>query len=251
MKKASVVAMAMGMILVLAAFGVAGGDKNRGDNGTGSTYENGCEDQPCFADAPQPGPSLLTVTAAEEASALSDAEIGHLQFIREEEKMARDVYLVLYEAWGSPVFLNIAASEQRHMDAMARLLDFYGIEDPVTSDEIGAFTDPDIRDLYGDLVSRGLESEAEAMRAGGCIEEYDIADIWLAYDETDEIRIQRVYENLYEGSYNHLDAFVHNYELLTGEVYVQQLLSAEEFAYVMAFETRARQSQQSAGQGGR
>ena len=83
----------------------------------------------------------------------------------------------------------------------------------MTSDEIGAFNDDTIADLYIKLRDWGLASEEDALLVGGFIEEYDILDIWKAYDETDEERIKRVYQNLYEGSYNHLDAFVFNYEL--------------------------------------
>ena len=52
--------------------------------------------------------------------------------IREEEKLARDVYITLGEQWGLPIFASIAESEQRHMDAFGRLIDKYGLEDPVT-----------------------------------------------------------------------------------------------------------------------
>ena len=39
---------------------------------------------------------------------LSDAEILGLQFMREEEKLARDVYVSLYEQWGLMPFKNIS-----------------------------------------------------------------------------------------------------------------------------------------------
>ncbi|MDP2030099.1 MAG: DUF2202 domain-containing protein [Thiobacillus sp.] len=48
-----------------------------------------------------------------------------LLFMREEEKLARDVYLTLYETWGLAVFSNIASSEQSHMDALLKLLRTY------------------------------------------------------------------------------------------------------------------------------
>lgn len=70
---------------------------------------------------------------------VDDTEIYHLLFIREEEEMARDVYRVLYKKWGNPIFANIEESEQTHMDAMANLLAFYRIYDPVTNDETGEF----------------------------------------------------------------------------------------------------------------
>jgi len=244
MKKMLTMVIALGLMLIPVSAVIAGGDQNQGDKGTGGTYENGCVEQPCFENAPKPGSSVvLTTQAVASTAALDETEIDHLVFIREEEKLARDVYLSLYQKWGNPVFAKIAESEQAHMDAMANLLSFYGIDDPVTNDVIGAYTNQDIGDLFQDLINWGLLSEKDALLVGGYIEEYDILDIWKAYEETDEVRIQRVYQNLYEGSYNHLDAFVYNYELLTGESYVPQLLSKTQYDLVMAFVTQAKQSQ--------
>ena len=224
---------------------MAGGDQNRGEIGQGSTYENNCEDQPCFEDATMPGSSdTLIMQSANETSELDDTETHHVLFIREEEKMARDVYRVLYEKWGNPIFSNIVESEQAHMDAMTNLIAFYGIVDPVTSDETGAFTDKDIAGLYSDLVEWGSQSEIDALLAGAYIEEYDILDIWKACEETDEERIQEVYQNLYEGSYNHLDAFVYVYELVADESYEPKLLSADEYEDVLNFKTQANQAQE-------
>jgi hypothetical protein len=233
--------MFMGTLTVMA-----GGDKNRGEIGKGSTYENSCEDQPCFEDAPMPGSSAtLIMESADKTSELDETEIDHLLFIREEEKMARDVYRVLYEKWGNPIFANIVASEQAHMDAMAKLLAFYGIDDPVKSDEIGDFTNPIIAALYSDIVDGDLkpESEIDALLVGAYIEEYDILDISEAYNKTNEERIRKVYQNLYEDSYNHLDAFVYVYELLSGESYEPELLLEGECNVVMNSDTQDNQAQ--------
>jgi len=239
----------MFMLLTVFAFGImfmgiptvmAGGDQNRGEIGQGSTYENNCEEQPCFEDAPMPGSSAtLIMQSADKTSELDDTEIHHLLFIREEEKMARDVYRILYEIWSNPIFANIIESEQAHMDAVANLLTFYGIDDPVTSDATGDFNDEAIVKLYSDLVAWGSRSEIDALLVGAYIEEYDIIDIWTAYDETDEDRILNVYQNLYEGSYNHLDAFVYVYELVAGESYIPEFLSVGDYKDVMNFETQA------------
>ena len=48
---------------------------------------------------------------------LTEAEENHILYMREEEKLARDVYLTLYELWGAEIFANISESEQQHMDA--------------------------------------------------------------------------------------------------------------------------------------
>jgi len=55
--------------------------------------------------------------------ALSAGDAENLAFMREEEKLARDVYLYLFEFWGQLIFENIAAGEQQHMDAVWSLMD--------------------------------------------------------------------------------------------------------------------------------
>mgnify|MGYP003589105545 CR=1 FL=1 len=47
-------------------------------------------------------------------ASLSDAEKKGLLLMREEEKLARDLYLALYDKWGTRAFSNIAQSEQHH-----------------------------------------------------------------------------------------------------------------------------------------
>jgi hypothetical protein len=144
---------------------------------------------------------------------LTELEEQNILFMREEEKLARDVYLVMYDLWGANIFANISESEQRHMDAIERLITRYGLTDPVVDDDpeaddvIGVFTDPDLQKLYDDLVDAGEASLEAALKVGVMIEEKDIADLEQALTETEKRNIQRVFQNLLNGSYNHLDAF--------------------------------------------
>ena len=128
-------------------------------------------------------------------------------FMREEEKVARDVYLTLYDEWGLRVFSNIASSEQQHMDAILTLINLYGLTDPVGSNDVGVFTNPDLQALYDDLLAQGLESPAAAIEVGILIEQTDIADLQTRLAATDNSNIERVYNNLLRGSQNHLAAF--------------------------------------------
>lgn len=138
---------------------------------------------------------------------ISATEREHLVFMREEEKLARDVYTVMYQKWASRIFVNISASEQTHMNAILTLLNRYGIEDPVGENGVGTFTDPELKTLYDELVARGNTSLEEALRVGVAIEELDIADLKDAMSVTDNGDILRVYGNLLRGSQNHLHAF--------------------------------------------
>lgn len=168
------------------------------------------------------------VAAAPRASggALSAEEAATLVYMREEEKLARDVYLTLYQQWGLDVFALIAESEQTHTSTVAKMLDTYGIPDPVVDDSVGVFVDPHLSELYQGLVARGLVSALEALYVGGAIEELDMFDIQNAIDETDEASLQSMYDELMRGSRNHLRAFVGQIEAL-GIDYVAQYLSQE------------------------
>ena len=143
---------------------------------------------------------------------LTDREIEHLTYIREEEKLARDVYLTLYKSYQVPIFDNISESEQRHMDAIKRLIDKYGLKDPVEDDTVGNFTNPVFTELYEELVEKGEASYCDALQVGIDIEVLDIEDIEIALNDVEARDVTRVLNNLLSGSYNHLNAFTSQYE---------------------------------------
>ena len=142
---------------------------------------------------------------------LSIAESDGLLFMREEEKLARDVYIYLYAQWGAEVFDNISKSEQTHTDAILTLLDKYGIVDPVGNTEEGIFVNTDLQALYDALIISGSSSLINALYVGAEIEEIDILDIQALVDTLDGNEdVAIVYESLLKGSRNHLRAFVKN-----------------------------------------
>ena len=109
---------------------------------------------------------------------LTQAEIDGLLYMREEEKLAQDVYTSLYQTWNLPVFKNISASEQSHFDALGVLIQRYGLTDPANT-QAGVFTNPDLQALYNDLMSQGKHSISEALMVGAAIEEIDILEDYL------------------------------------------------------------------------
>ncbi len=148
--------------------------------------------------------------------------------------MARDVYLTLYETWGSQVFSNIARSEQSHIDAVKTLLDRYGIVDPAAGKDIAQFTDPNLQALYDELVELGQQSLADAFWVGALIEETDIQDLIEELETVEHSDIQRVYEQLKQGSENHLRAFVTTLERQTGETYEPQVLDQATYDQIIS-----------------
>ena len=163
-----------------------------------------------------------------DTASLTDVEIASILFMREEEKLARDVYLTLGDFWSLTVFDNIAASEQQHMNAMKKLVGKFALEDPVVDDnDVGSFANDELSALYPALVGSGEQSRHEALLVGAFIEEVDMEDIRFAIDTTDRSDIRKVYESLLCGSRNHLRAFVAQIES-NGEVYESQLYPADD-----------------------
>jgi len=158
---------------------------------------------------------------------LSEAEAEGLSFMHEEEKLARDVYLMLYEQWGIRIFQNIAKAEETHMSAVADLLERYGLPDPAEDTAVGVFTNPELQALYDQLMEEGSQSLADALRVGALVEEVDIVDLEDYIEQTDNEDLLLVYQNLLKGSYNHLRAFTSTLEKQTGEIYQLQLLESD------------------------
>ncbi|MEZ5351412.1 MAG: DUF2202 domain-containing protein [Bryobacteraceae bacterium] len=143
----------------------------------------------------------------------SAEEIQTLTFMREEEKMARDVYQFLYERWGASIFDRIADSEEQHFASIGRLLVRYGIADPAAA-TAGVFSNSRISALYGELTSKGALSLKDALEVGVKIEQVDIADLEDAIQQAVKFDIKRVYSNLMEASFQHLEAFEATLEIL-------------------------------------
>lgn len=142
-----------------------------------------------------------------EPASLSAVESEAVLHLREEEKLARDVYSTLGSRWQLPMFDRIARAEQRHMDHVKLVLDEYGMADPVVDDQPGVFTDPDLAALYDTLVARGEASVEEALVVGATVEDLDLADLepLLLPGTNDHVRL--VAQNLARGSRDHLRAF--------------------------------------------
>jgi hypothetical protein len=165
---------------------------------------------------------------------LSSLETQDLSFMREEEKLARDAYLVLYEQWGLTPFSNISGSEQRHMDALLKLLQKYRLPDPASGLAIGEFVNLELQALYKNLMSQGLRSDVDALQVGGVIEETDILDLQDAMTHADNADIDTVYGRLQCGSRNHLRAFARVLKAITGQDYSAQVMAQEDVDAILA-----------------
>jgi hypothetical protein len=168
------------------------------------------------------------------AGVVGDQETADLLYMREEEKLAHDVYVFLYDFWGLPVFNNIAASESTHTASVLALLTRYGIADPAEGLAAGQFQNADLQALYNTLTQEGSLSLENALKVGAAIEEIDILDLQDSIADTAQADIQLIYENLLSGSSNHLRAFVNTLQQQTGQTYQPQYLSTEEYEAILS-----------------
>ena len=159
---------------------------------------------------------------------LSKAEQDALLYMREEEKLAHDVYTVLSNQWGAQVFSNIAGAEQRHTEAILCLLNKYKLTDPAGNNAAGVFQNTILQKLYNDLIAEGKQSKAAAFAVGAKIEDVDIADLLKAMPDMDNAEVRAVFGELTRGSRNHLRAFVTNLEAIN-MTYIPAFISQQLF----------------------
>lgn len=131
-----------------------------------------------------------------------------LGYMRDELKLARDLYKALSSIWELKVFKNMAKGKQSLMDAVSTLLKQYGIDDP--PDEAGKFVKADLQELYLYLIDQGKVSRKNAIDVTILIEQTVIADLNEVFLQTNEKEVHEVLTLLMEGSENHLHALSRN-----------------------------------------
>lgn len=174
--------------------------------------------------------SAVIPTITDFPELVSGEEAGIL-FMREEEKMAHDVYVAFGQTTDLAIFDNIASSETNHYNAIGYLISSYKLTDPSTGDE-GTFKNPDLAALYEKLVAAGKVSLTEALKTGALIEETDIADLEKLIAATSNSALLQIYGNLLRGSRNHLRAFAST--LATYQInYTPTVLSTEAYTQIV------------------
>lgn len=218
-------------ILISASLAACGGDTTQGNGGPPMTVN---EDGTSTFDSTQLGTNLASLPI----EALNEAETASLAYLREEEKLALDVYTQLDSIWGASikVFGNIAKSEATHTEAVRQLLLRYNLTDPSVNLGSGRFVNATLQGLYDSLVSQGTASLSAALQVGAAIEELDIVDIREALVGIDNQDIRLVYDNLEKGSRNHLRSFVKNLDK-QGVTYIPQYLDADAYNAIISTPT--------------
>ncbi len=162
------------------------------------------------------------VTVANEDVVLTNEEKSDLLFLREEEKLAKDVYTYSFNKYGQNIFANISSSEQSHMNSVLTLLKKYNLSDPIANSEAGKFSNVELQELYNQLTAMSDGSITKAFEVGATIEDLDIRDIQNFKNHTSKSDLLTVYDNLSCGSRNHLRSFVGQLGAYT-PVYISQV----------------------------
>ncbi len=185
-------------------------------------------------------PASLILIDSLPNDSINQAEIDALNYMREEELLAHDVYLALSQLYTKPIFRNITKSEAVHTDAIRALLEKYQLADPATNHVAGVFNNPDLQSLYTLLVSNGSKSQLEGLIVGATIEDLDIYDLKTRLGGIDNADIILVLKNLERGSRNHMRSFYANILFYKG-TYVPQYITQEEFDSIITtpYETGA------------
>lgn len=165
-----------------------------------------------------------------EISVLTEDEKTAIIHMREEEKLARDVYQTLGKTTDSKVFQNIPKSEGRHMDVFDQLIDRYGLKDPVKDESVvGTFTDPLFTDLFAKLTEKGKLSDADAFEVGAMVEDINMANLMKYGMATEKADLKLAYDTLLVQSKNHMSAFVRQLDRL-GKTFEPTHINAQQLS---------------------
>lgn len=172
-------------------------------------------------------------------SQLSDAEVNGILSLREEEKVAYDVYTFMFEKYESKVFKNIAENEKNHMDKIKELIDQYNLNDPLSgiADQKGTFSNKKMQSLYEEMIMSGNYGLLDALRAAARFEENDIVDLRNYMSTASDQTVINTYINLESGSQDHLRALVKDIKE-EGISYKPSYLSKEDFDKIMSVKTK-------------
>lgn len=215
--------VALGLALSLVGCAAEDAGAPEGSTPENGTSQSGGTETSVPTPTPTPAPGGATVAAS-----LSE----DLQFLREEEKLARDVYLTLYDQWQLMPHKNIASSEQTHTDRVKAMLTSLTVADPVADDTVGAFVNAELGKLYTDLVATGKQSEVASLEVGATIEDLDIRDIEQMKGRTTDANVLAMYESLQCGSRNHLRAYTS--QLTTrGVTYTPKYITAADYSAIV------------------
>ncbi len=165
-------------------------------------------------------------------STLNQDLIDSLAYMGNEERLAHDIYTVLYnyhkeEGTEIQQLTNIASeAEQKHVETVQEIIQRYDINtsnltdvvNPVADKNvafedmpIGQYDIPKIQELYDSLYAKGVTSVQDALEVGCMVEVVDVDDLDKYIEQAKESNATDIIvafsDVLRQGSYNHYWAF--------------------------------------------
>jgi len=149
--------------------------------------------------------------------ALTQKEAKSLNYMYQEEKLAKDVYYELGKMYPDVRVFHIYNAEVMHEKSVANVMKHYNIPLPIRGNEVGKFTNPELQKLYDELISKGKKSLKDALEVGIMVEVTDVEDLDKALKEATSPDIIALFQFLRAGSYNHYNAFNRTLMNITGQ----------------------------------
>jgi len=149
--------------------------------------------------------------------ALTNAEKNALNYMYQEEKLAKDVYYTLGQIYPNVRVFNIYRAETMHERSVANVMDHYGLALPLRGDKVGVFTNPKLQSLYNTLIAKGKKSLKDALEVGIMVEVTDVEDLDKFLSQATSPDVIALFKFLRAGSYNHYNAFNRTLINVTGK----------------------------------
>lgn len=175
----------------------------------------------------------VVISSCNKSKTLEDSDKKALLFMLEEEKLARDTYTFLDNKWSIEQFAMIKNAEQKHMDAIASVLDDYDISYTILP--AGEFAEAKLQALYDQFEEDGVISDSLALRIGATVEDVDIQDLLDFENASSNDDVINVFSKLRCGSRNHMRKFT---EPMTNgsDDYTPQFISLDDYISIVTGE---------------
>lgn len=167
------------------------------------------------------------VPVLDATSPLTADEIEFLYAMREDEKLARDLYAYFWTRYPTaPQIQRISKAEESHIAAIETVLDYYEISYPAMSAP-GVFEDSTRQALYDELALKS-ETMLEAFQTMAFVEDRDLFAYKMVQSQITNANLSLLIENMIKASTNHLKAAIRQIFVRDGS-YTSIYLSAEEY----------------------
>ena len=163
-------------------------------------------------------------------SNLTQELIDSLAYMGNEERLAYDIYTVLYNYHndaGTEIkqLANIPKSEKKHIEIVQDIIKKYNINTDILTDVVNPVADKDvafeamptgvydiatIQELYDMLYAKGIASKQSALEVGCMVEVVDVDDLDHFIEQAEASNATDIvagFNVLRDGSYNHYWAF--------------------------------------------